>query len=118
MPEMNQHTIMRNTQWANMWSELTAQGWKTVQLWKTGAPNFHPEYEQVQPRMLLAPSVNAESGLVLISAGGGFHYKTYTEAHAVTEFYLPQLPCLLSQAPQGKAVHRCFSLQVPEKHHI
>ena len=87
MPEMNQHTIMRNTQWAKMWSDLTAQGWKTVQLWETGAPNFHPEYEQVQPRMLLAPSVNAESGLVLISAGGGFRYKTYTEAHAVAEFY-------------------------------
>ena len=70
-----------------MWTALTEQGWKTVQLWENGAPDFHPEYEQVQPRMILAPSVGADRGLILISAGGGFHYKTYTEAQAVAEFF-------------------------------
>ena len=87
MSEVNDRVRMRNEQWTVMWSELTEKGWKTVPLWENGAPEFHPEYEQVQPRMLIAPSLDASRGLVLVSAGGGFNYKTYTEAGAVAEFF-------------------------------
>jgi hypothetical protein len=47
MSEVNDRVRMRNEQWTAMWSKLTEKGWKTVPLWEDGAPEFHPEYEQV-----------------------------------------------------------------------
>ena len=85
MNQQELHKQERNRQWANMWSELTTQGWKTVPLWAQTSQieNFQAAYNQEAPRMLLRPVHAGEPrGVVLICAGGGFRYKTYLEATA------------------------------------
>lgn len=89
LSDAEKKTLMRNEQWARMWAEYTAAGWRTIQLWPEGAPGFNVEYEQEQPRILLAPTKSGRPrGIVLVSAGGGFNYKTYIEATAMAECYL------------------------------
>lgn len=88
MTQQEQHKLMRNRQWADMWANLTAQGWQTVELWERDIPDFKAEYEQLPPRMILRPAHAGKArGIVLLCAGGGFRYKTYLEAVASADCF-------------------------------
>lgn len=90
MSQQELHKQERNRQWAAMWSELTAQGWKTIALWPKAdlVPGFCPQHNQEAPRLLLHPAhAGRPRGLVLICAGGGFRYKTYLEATASADYF-------------------------------
>jgi acetyl esterase/lipase len=66
------------------WNEFYA-GKKPLDLWENGAPGFNAEYGQKQPSLLVYPEKPAgeKRGSVIISAGGGFTYKSIWEAEPV-----------------------------------
>lgn len=89
MSQNDQHRMMRNKQWADMWAEFTKRGWSTEALWAGEVPGFHPEYEQQPPRLLLSPRMTGmPKGVVIVCAGGGFNYKTFLEAVPTAEFFV------------------------------
>jgi acetyl esterase/lipase len=72
----------RIKEWAEMLKDM-----HPVDLWEKGAPGFKPEYGQRQPAIMLYPGKRegAPRGAVLISAGGGFMFKSCWEAKPVAE---------------------------------
>ena len=56
-----------------------------VFLWENGCPNFHEEYGQRQPSLAFLPyhGETPPKGVVLVSAGGGFTYKSHHEGNCV-----------------------------------
>lgn len=68
--------------WYDMYDKL-----KIVPLWEHGCPNYHEEYGQRQPSLAFAPYDGPVplKGVVLVSAGGGFTYKSHHEGACVAK---------------------------------
>jgi acetyl esterase/lipase len=78
----------RDAEWAEMYAQMDKDGWETVTLWPEGAPNFKPEYGQVQPRLtILPPHSGNPRGIFIICAGGAFIFKSSNEARPVAEYF-------------------------------
>jgi acetyl esterase/lipase len=76
---------MRLQEWADMLKDM-----KPMDIWENGAPGFREEYNQRQPAVILYPGKKNGSprGSVLISAGGGFLFKSVWEAKPIAQkFY-------------------------------
>ena len=77
--------IARDREWNEMLDSMTP-----VSLWEEGAPNFDETYGQRQPSVIAYPEQNTGEprGAVLISAGGGYIYKSVWEAEPMARrFY-------------------------------
>lgn len=70
--------------WYDMYDSLEA-----IPLWEHGCPNYHSEYGQRQPSLAILPYKGPTSpkGVVLVSAGGGFTYKSHHEGACVAECF-------------------------------
>ena len=58
-------------------------------LWENGAPGYQPEYKQRPPAIYRWPDASHEapSGAILISAGGGYMFKSEWEAEPVARWF-------------------------------
>jgi len=79
---------MRRNQWEDMFARLKDRGWDVVSLYENGAPNYDASYGQPQPRLAVKAQPGKGNPLVVVLAGGGFQYKTYSEAEPTAEFFL------------------------------
>lgn len=72
------------------WGELLDK-MEPIYLWENGAPNFKEEYGQRQPAIYAYPELHNDKnprGVIIISAGGGYMFKSEWEAEPVARrFY-------------------------------
>lgn len=59
----------------------------SIPLWESGCPNSHPEYSQREPSLVILPYKGHQppKGVILVSAGGGFAYKSHHEGICVAQ---------------------------------
>ena len=78
----------RDKEWADMISDYEEKGYDVLPLWPDGAPGFHEEYGQEQPRIIVYPAHEGKAtGSFILCVGGGFYFKTYNEAVPVADYF-------------------------------